>query len=621
MKKRLISLFLALFLLLSVGSFSVLSAENQFKKTPITGNFIQPFLYMGYSDKQMDQEFAKMAEYGMDTLILGDMAVRNDANSAWTLGYPSKLPEFENASSRNDYVTKLFKYCKKYGIKLYLGLGLAGEWWNKDLSKDADAKWLIDVCNISAKMVGEIYDLYAEEYGDAFGGYYWVYEIWNHNSWNNAVTRKKYAENLAAGFNIVLDAIKETDPSKPLIFSPFATRVGFATKENLTAFYTEFFKLVDFRSIDAMAPMDNIGGGGMQLPYLDEWTKAYSDAFKASGTKLQHWSNCESFVQPNDTYKSWTTCTMDRFVQQVEITSKYCSKIISFAYSHYMSPVNCLAGFDKAYLEYLRTGVLETTAPALPEKITVTETFGGGKINITFDAFKDDYDIARYFLYRITEKGELKEVKQNLSVGRNGQNSATLLKSRFTSVSVPAGIQYFVLEAVDCSGNVSERCYIPVNGDDIENTSGFKTGEKGYYTQAEFDALKKEETSRKEPVSEPVSEQKSEPASTPVSKPIAPPVSGENESAAENESTSLEENTPSLSEPASEEPDSKPVPEGTSNEETDQISSPTASDKTTPDNGFVWLIVASLVLLAGGGVTLFLFLKKRPANRPDDPTN
>ena len=621
MKKRLISLFLALFLLLSVGSFSVAATENQFKKTPITGNFIQPFLYMGYSDKQMDQEFAKMAEYGMDTLILGDMAVRNDANSAWTLGYPSKLPEFENASSRNDYVTKLFKHCKKYGIKLYLGLGLAGEWWNKDLSKDADAKWLIDVCNISAKMVGEIYDLYAEEYGDAFGGYYWVYEIWNHNSWNNAVTRKKYAENLAAGFNIVLDAIKETDPSKPLIFSPFATRVGFATKENLTTFYTEFFKLVDFRSIDAMAPMDNIGGGGMQLPYLDEWTKAYSDAFKASGTKLQHWSNCESFVQPNDTYKSWTTCTMDRFVQQVEITSKYCSKIISFAYSHYMSPVNCLAGFDKAYLEYLRTGVLETTAPALPEKITVTEAFDGGKINITFDAFKDDYDIARYFLYRITEKGELKEVKQNLSVGRNGQNSATLLKSRFTSVSVPAGIQYFVLEAVDCSGNVSERCYIPVNGDDIENTSGFKTGEKGYYTQAEFDALKKEETSRKEPVSEPVSEQKSEPASTPVSKPIAPPVSGENESAAENESTSLEENTPSLSEPASEEPDSKPVPEGTSNEETDQISSPTASDKTTPDNGIVWLIVASLVVLAGGGVTLFFFLKKRPANRPDDPTN
>ncbi|MBQ4101404.1 MAG: DUF4434 domain-containing protein, partial [Oscillospiraceae bacterium] len=526
MKKRLISLFLALFLLFSVGSFSVAATENQFKKTPITGNFIQPFLYMGYSDKQMDQEFAKMAEYGMDTLILGgELAFRDNPNDEWDLGYPSKLPEFNQATSRNDYVSKLFKYCKKYGIKLYLGVGYDGDWWNRDLSKDADAKWLIDVCNISAKMVGEIYDLYAEEYGDAFGGYYWVYEIWNHNSWNNAVTRKKYAENLAAGFNIVLDAIKETDPSKPLIFSPFATRVGFATKENLTAFYTEFFKLVDFRSIDAMAPMDNIGGGGMQLPYLDEWTKAYSDAFKASGTKLQHWSNCESFVQPNDTYKSWTTCTMDRFVQQVEITSKYCSKIISFAYSHYMSPVNCLAGFDKAYLEYLRTGVLETTAPALPEKITVTEAFDGGKINITFDAFKDDYDIARYFLYRITEKGELKEVKQNLSVGRNGQNSATLLKSRFTSVSVPAGIQYFVLEAVDCSGNVSERCYIPVNGDDIENTSGFKTGEKGYYTQAEFDALTKEETSRKEPISKPVSEQKSEPASTPASKPIAPPVS------------------------------------------------------------------------------------------------
>ncbi len=626
MKKRLISLCLAVFLLLSVGSFSVLSAENQFKKTPITGNFIQPFLYMGYSDKQMDQEFAKMAEYGMDTLILGgELAFRDNPNDEWDLGYPSKLPEFNQATSRNDYVSKLFKYCKKYGIKLYLGVGYDGDWWNRDLSKDADAKWLIDVCNISAKMVGEIYDLYAEEYGDAFGGYYWVYEIWNHNSWNNAVTRKKYAENLAAGFNIVLDAIKETDPSKPLIFSPFATRVGFATKENLTAFYTEFFKLVDFRSIDAMAPMDNIGGGGMQLPYLDEWTKAYSDAFKASGTKLQHWSNCESFVQPNDTYKSWTTCTVDRFVQQVEITSKYCSKIISFAYSHYMSPVNCLAGFDKSYLEYLRTGVLETTAPALPEKITVTETFDGGKINISFDAFKDDYDIARYFLYHINKNGELKEVKQNLSIGRNGQSSLVLLKNRFTSVSVPAGIQYFVLEAVDCSGNVSEKCYIPVNGDDIANTSGFQTGEKGYYTQAEFDALMGEETSRKEPVSMPVSEQKSEPASTPASKPIAPPVSGENESTAENESTSLEESTPSLSEPVSGETGSKPVSdpvsEGTSNEETSQNSSSTSQEEPTPDNGIVWLIIAALVLLTSGTAALFFFLKKRPLKKPNDPIN
>ena len=190
--KQLLSLFLALLLVFFVSSFSVLSAENQFKKVGITGNFIQPFLYMGYSDKQMDQEFAKMAEYGMDTLILGgELAFRDNPNDEWDLGYPSKLPEFNQATSRNDYVSKLFKYCKKYGIKLYLGVGYDGDWWNRDLSKDADAKWLIDVCNISAKMVGEIYDLYAEEYGDAFGGYYWVYEIWNHNSWNNAITRKK----------------------------------------------------------------------------------------------------------------------------------------------------------------------------------------------------------------------------------------------------------------------------------------------------------------------------------------------------------------------------------------------------------------------------------------------
>ncbi|HIW73090.1 MAG TPA: DUF4434 domain-containing protein [Firmicutes bacterium] len=478
---------LPLFPLLAGAVPARAAGKTTFKHTPITGSFIQPWLYNSFSEERMDKEFARMAEYGMDTLIMGDTARLPSGGDRWEVIYPTKLEELGGPTD-TDQISILLEYCKKYDMKLYIGIGLEDDWWSRDLSNPDDAAWLKESCRLSAKIIRELYDVYAGEYGEAFGGYYWVHEIWNHNSWNMDTTRELYAQALADGFNIVLEAINEVDPTKPLLFSPFSTRVGFASKESMQAFYTRFFQLANFREIDAMLPMDNIGGGGQQLEYLDEWTKAYADAVKDSGSPIQFWSNCESFVQPKGD-EAWTTCTVDRFVQQVEITSKYCSKIVSFSWNHYMSPYNTVEGFDRAYMDYLVTGELESNPPSLPEKMVAS--LENETLCVDWEPAQDDYGVARSYVYKVKD-GKETLYHTNLVVRYDGVDYRPLLDNYFVDYDYDkTGVNVYCVQIMDCAGNLSEKGYVVVDGENPGSEEKFpvKTGGKGYYTEEEYRRL------------------------------------------------------------------------------------------------------------------------------------
>ncbi len=499
--KQLLSLLFALLFVLSVCSLTVFAEEettdpSTFVADGITGTFISPWLYNSFSDARMDKEFKRMKEIGIDTLIMGDCANKDKGeNTKWTVNYPSKIEEFGGATCGQDAVKRILDYCKKYDIKLYLGVGCDSDWWDKNLSVDAAGAWLKDVCNISAKMVKELYDLYMPEYSDVFYGYYWVYEIWNHGAWNIDATRDAYVQNLAAGFNIVIDAINQVDPTMPLMFSPFITpNSGLATKENCCKFYTSLFELTNFRSFDAIAPMDNIGGGGMKIDMLDEWTRdTYYQAVLNSKNKLQLWSNCESFVQPANTNSgTWTTCTMDRFVKQVQITSKYCEKIISFSWNHYMSPYNTVSGFDRSFVEYLKTGELEKVAPSAPTRVSTY--LSGDYLIAKWNQGEDEYDIAKYEVEK--QNSSTKEFTKfsECLIGRyDGQDITLALKSSLSDSGYnKTGQNVYRVRAVDCSGNASEYIYIVIDGANPDNGVDLKANDdnKGCYTQAEFDQLK-----------------------------------------------------------------------------------------------------------------------------------
>lgn len=606
MKKQIVAFACSLAILFTLFGFQpALAAEKQFKHLQISGSFIQPFLYMTWTDAEMDKEFAKMAEYGMDTLIMGEMANRNNGDSPWVLGYSSQLEEFENASSRQDYVSRLLKYCEKYGIKLYLGIGYDGDWWNKHFQTDADVAWLNEMCQLNAKVVKEIHEIYGDE--EAFGGYYWVYEIQNYAIWDDPEKCKKNAKDIANALNLILDAINEVDPEKPFLFSPFPTAFG-SSPEASTNFYAELFKNTKFRAIDAMAPMDSVGSDWIRgIENTEKWIKSYSDAFKVSKTKLQFWLNCESFIQPQNTQTGvWTTCTVDRFVKQTELAEKYCSKIINFSWNHYMSPVNTDPGFDKSYMHYLTTGSLEKTAPTLPASVAVKKGGFNDRINIQFESFTDDYGIARYRLYSVDENNALSLMKENLIVRKDGLKTRKLIQPKFSNIQISKGIQYFAIQAVDCTGNASKLCYFVVDGDDVGNNGSFDMGSKGYYTEEEFLKVhppKKAETSK------PVSAEKSEPVSS-SEKSEGPFVPEKSESSSETEKSETESERLSEMSSVSESESSEPVLEQTSEETSKSDQTNTALSKEKKDYTLLWIGLA-VAILAGAGVAYFMIKKKK----------
>ena len=488
-------------MLFAAGCFSIIPAaaeEAPKKVSGITGTFMQPWLYQGYTDKKMDNEFARMKELGIDTVIMGDTFTKDGTpNGKWSVAYPSKMEEMGGAVCTFDAVDRLLVYCKKYGMKLYVGVGLDSCWWDKDLSREEDAKWLENTCRISAKAVKELYDIYVPKYGDTFGGYYWVYEIWNHGAWNLDITRESYAKALSNGFNIVLDAINKVDPSKPLLFSPFASYTadgngGLATKENCCKFYTRLFELTNFRKIDAILPMDNIGGGGQTLEHLEEWTRdIYYQSVRNSGNKLQLWSNCESFVQPHEKKDVWTTGTVDRFVQQLQITGKYCEKIVSFSWNHYMSPNNTIDGFDKSFHYYLEHGKLETGKPTLPEKVTAE--VNEGIFKAVWTECQDDFGIARYIIEKMNTSTHAFDPYAKCCIGRkDNQRTTVRLKHSMADRQFNTnGRTVYRVYAVDCTGNHSDYFYIVADASETDGKIVLTPtgGEKGYYTEKEAEEL------------------------------------------------------------------------------------------------------------------------------------
>ncbi|MEG0457821.1 MAG: DUF4434 domain-containing protein, partial [Oscillospiraceae bacterium] len=432
-----------------------------------TGTFVQPWLYKNWDEQRAENEFKRMNELGIDTLIMGDTAIKDDK---WTIEYPSKIDDFNNANFKSDNVKYLLDLCKKYKIKLYLGIGMDKTWNTSvaDLTTKEGQQWFEQSMEISVKMVKELYDLYKKDYNDVFCGYYFVYEIFNNKQWNDEIKRKEIVKTLSNGFNFIINRINQIDKNMPLIFSTFSTNdQNFATKENTQKFYTEFISATNFRKVDVISPMDNCGGGGQTINSLDEWTTVYYNAVKFNNDKLLLWSNCESFIQPSNLESgSWTTAPLNRFIKQLEITSKYSSKIISFSYPHYMSPYNTISGFDKAYENYLKTGKIDTTPPSIIKRVK-TEIIDDSLV-VRWTPAEDEFDIAQYKISKLNSYSKQFDLYAENLVGREdgkGLELNTLLKCSFIDKYYnKKSKNVYIIEAMDCSGNFSEKAYIVVDG-------------------------------------------------------------------------------------------------------------------------------------------------------------
>jgi len=176
----------------------------------------------------------------------------------------------------------------------------------------------------------------------------------------------------------------------PVMLSPFVNSV-YGTPEQNGGFWKYIFSKTNFKKGDIFAPQDCIGAGGIKMEDLAHWFKSLRESVN-SKPGLQFWSNAENF-EPN----FWVAAPLQRFVKQTQIVNPYVDKIISFSYTHYYSPNQKTAKFQKTYLEYLKTGILKENAPQSISNLRVVTH--DNQFILAWDESSAKENVAGYYVY------------------------------------------------------------------------------------------------------------------------------------------------------------------------------------------------------------------------------
>ena len=298
------------------GYYLSVQKEAPVSTPAATGSFLQPWYCANWSEEQFAGHFRAMKEIGADTLVL-QWTADTPEGKIREIFYDSALPEElfeENAARYPDMLENCLAAAEAEGIKVFIGLNSADEWWSFAVRK---ADWRERQSTVSAGMIREIHALYKEKYPNAFHGWYWSWELTNGFLGINAA---------ADLINRDIAAMNETDSTLPLMLSPFYSKNSpykIAEQE-----WKRFFAKANFRQGDIFCQQDAIGAGWIGMDDLDYY---YAALKRAVDTKpeLVFWANCENFTQ------DYLPADAQRFKQQLDTAAKYTDGIISFSLSHY----------------------------------------------------------------------------------------------------------------------------------------------------------------------------------------------------------------------------------------------------------------------------------------------
>ena len=220
---------------------------------------------------------------------------------------------------------------------------------------------------------------------------------------------------MVRGFNAVLDRATEVDPALPMMISPYTAHYLDLGDIATYSQWLTFFENTAFRDGDIVAPQDALGADWIDEDDLVRIWEMYSEAAQKADADIKLWANCEKFdiatgqsilggtiLRPETENIESVTATLDRFVMQLDVASRYCENIICFSYSHYYSPDLVKSMYIETYRDYVENGyVLETQKPTAPTTATIISDENG--ITVSWDASEDNFGIA---YYRICKNGE-----------------------------------------------------------------------------------------------------------------------------------------------------------------------------------------------------------------------
>ncbi|MBP3696678.1 MAG: DUF4434 domain-containing protein [Clostridia bacterium] len=416
-------------------------------KPEFNGTFIQSWLSSSWSDEQWQSEIENMQDAGIEYLILQDVANKayKSSGGGWSIYYDSDLDVFDGATVYNDVIESALRNCSGTGIKVFVGLAMFDDFW----TEGAITGQYAEMCDVASQMVTEIYTKYYSRYSDCFYGWYFTPEF------NNVLTCQVNISGMSRGLNKIIDAINSGDADMPLLLSPFFAEYLANTHTGTLVNLVRLLNSVNFRDGDIFAPQDAIGALWTSSKNLDKTWKMYSQAVKACDADLRLWANCENFciaiaksplngilTRPTTENTAYVTSTLDRFVWQMEVASKYCENIITFSYNHYFSPDQVNSAFINTYLDYVDNGyVLECERPAAVRELSKTQTDVG--VLLEWKESTDNFGIA---YYRIEKNGKFLARVEMISGDEELVYSDSLGRAEDT----------YSVTAYDAAGNVSE---------------------------------------------------------------------------------------------------------------------------------------------------------------------
>ncbi|OFI05929.1 hypothetical protein CLOACE_14040 [Clostridium acetireducens DSM 10703] len=397
------------------------------------GTFIQADMVKKWNDSKWQSEFHYLKEAKMHYVVMGTSIT--EGNVTKTI-YPTKIPAGKMEYPNVDIVDMCLRNAEKSGIKVFLGINFNADWWKKAAR---EPNWLYAQMERGNLIADELYTKYHFKYPNSFYGWYWVYEVDNLN-----FRTKEQFSILSNAININLKHLKEKNHRLPFMLSPFMNS-KYGTPKEYAKNWAYLFQNTDLGNGDIFCPQDSVGGGGLNINEVADW---FCELRSAVNTKpgILFWANTETF-----NHFDWSSATLDRFIKQMKIESKYVDDFITFAYSHYYSPNNIHKGFHKTYLDYVKKGYLEKQAPTKPAKVTVKK-IGLNKFLINWEASKDNMGVYEYIVYR-NKKVIFNTKVQRIYGGVNKGITMTFtdnppLKERFKKL-------IYGVRAVDFAGNVS----------------------------------------------------------------------------------------------------------------------------------------------------------------------
>ncbi|MCC6490017.1 MAG: DUF4434 domain-containing protein [Candidatus Hydrogenedentes bacterium] len=309
-------LVLGLAVLLGVAAATQTSAKTPALK-PITGAFVQlDGTNLTWTHQQWQQELESMRKLGMDTLIIDGVALNE-----YAFCRIDSYPIWPNCGTEDPLKT-LLSISEQLDIQVWVGLYRQG--W-EDQTPPAFEEF--------ARRCKTVADEFWDRYGKAapLAGWYLLnWEIGNTAPLDNIGVKAyldvvPYLRNLTPNLSILIS------PYFTLDITPAALEEGWRTM--LPAIKPDIVALQDGVGCDRKLTPDDTG------PYFQALARACKDS------RVRFWGNVETFDQP----AGWKTATPDRVLRQIETVSPHCEKVITWEYSHYLSPLTAREGWKDLY--------------------------------------------------------------------------------------------------------------------------------------------------------------------------------------------------------------------------------------------------------------------------------